>query len=182
MVSLPPHSDFEEDFALAPSLEVHASLSVCGNIHDPSVFPFWRDVLRCSSWHLGILSQGLKLDFVGDVLPGPYYEKNNRSARDNPSFVNDSLFSMSSANVLEEVFVKPHCVNPLTVSTRELPSGADKLCLCWDGSRFINPLLKTMGVKLCHFPLAAELLYEGDYQVSMDMKSFYYHLMIFPAH
>ena len=32
-------------------------------------FPFWRDVLCCSSWHLGILSQGLKLDFLRDVLP-----------------------------------------------------------------------------------------------------------------
>ena len=96
---------------MAPSLEVHTSLSVCGNIHDPSVFPFWRDVLCCLSWHLGILSQGLKLDFLGDVLPGSYYERNNRSARNNPSFVNDSLFSMASANVLEEVFEKPLCVN-----------------------------------------------------------------------
>ena len=90
--------------ALAPSLEVHTSLSVCGNIHDHSVFPFWRDTLRCSTWHLDILSQGLKLDFLGNALPGSYYERNNRSARDNPSFVNDSLFSMASANVLEEVF------------------------------------------------------------------------------
>ena len=39
-----------------------------------------------------------------------------------------------------------------------------------------------MSVKLTHFPKAAELLYEGDYQVSMDLKSFYYHLMIFPPH
>ena len=39
-----------------------------------------------------------------------------------------------------------------------------------------------MSVKLTHFPKAAELLYEGDYQVSMDLKSFYYHLMIYPPH
>ena len=89
---------------------------------------------------------------------------------------------MASANVLEEVFEKLLCVNPLTVSSRELPSGSARLRLCWDGSRFINSLLKPLGVKLCHFPIAANLLYEGDYQVSMDMKSFYYHLMIFPAH
>ena len=39
-----------------------------------------------------------------------------------------------------------------------------------------------MSVKLTHFPKAAELLSEGDFQVSMDLKSFYYHLMIFPPH
>ena len=43
-------------------------------------------------------------------------------------------------------------------------------------------MLKKMSVKLSHFPKAAEILYEGDYQVSLDLKSFYYHLMIYPPH
>ena len=39
-----------------------------------------------------------------------------------------------------------------------------------------------MSVKLTHFSKAADLLYHGDYQVSMNLKSFYYHLMIYPPH
>ena len=89
---------------------------------------------------------------------------------------------MSSSNILDQVLEKPTCVNPLTVSTRELSSGSKKLRLCCDGSRLINPKLKKMSVKLAHFPKAADLLYHGDYQVSMDLKSFYYHLMIYPPH
>ena len=89
---------------------------------------------------------------------------------------------MTSSGIVNLVSVKPTCVNPLTVASRDLDTGSRKLRLCWDGSRWINPLLKKMSVKLTHFPKAAELLYEGDYQVSMDLKSFYYHLMIYPPH
>ena len=94
----------------------------------------------------------------------------------------DSLNSMSSSNVLERLLEKPICVNPLTVASREISPGSNKLHLCWDGSRYINPKLKKLSVKLTHFTKASDLLYHGDYQVSLDLKSFYYHLMIFPAH
>ena len=43
-------------------------------------------------------------------------------------------------------------------------------------------MLKKMSVKLTNFPKAATLLYEGDFQVSMDLKSFYYHLLNYPPH
>ena len=163
-------------------MEVSASLSVCGNIHQAQYFPFWTDVLKCGSWHRNILREGLRLDFIDGILPSSYDERNNLSARREPAFVRDSLDSMSSAGILNHVLVKPTCVNPLTVASRDLDTGTKKLRLCWDGSRWINPKLKKMSVKLTHFPKAAELLYEGDYQVSMDLKSFYYHLMIFPPH
>ena len=168
----------EEADLLAPSLEVSASLSVCGNIHQAQYYPFWTDVLKCSEWHKGILREGLRLDFIDGVFPSTYDERNNLSARREPAFVRDSLDSMTSSGILNHVLVKPVCVNPLTVASRDLDTGSRKLRLCWDGSRKINPMLKKMSVKLTHFPKAAELLYEGDYQVSLDLKSFYYHLMI----
>ena len=138
-------------------------------------------VLKCSTWHKKILKEGYRLDFIDDVLPGSYDERNNRSARLEAAFVRDSLDSMSSSSILDHVLEKPTCVNPLTVSAQLVP-GSRKLCLCWDDSRFINPLLKKMSVKLAHFSRAADLLYHGDYQASMDLKSFYYHLMIYPPH
>ena len=172
----------EEEELLAPALEVSASLSVCGNIHQAQYFPFWTDVLKCSDWHKNILREGLRLDFIDGIFPSAYDERNNLSARREPAFVRDSLDSMTSSGILNQVLVKPVCVNPLTVASRDLDSGSRKLRLCWDGSRKINPMLKKMSVKLTHFPKAAELLYEGDYQVSLDLKSFYYHLMIYPPH
>ena len=88
-----------EDELLGPSFEVSPSLSVCGNIHQARYFPFWEDVLKCGSWHKNILKEGLRLDFIDGVLPGPYDERNNRSARLEPAFVRDSLDSMSSSNI-----------------------------------------------------------------------------------
>ena len=172
----------EEQELLAPSLEVSPSLSVCGNIHQAQYYPFWTDVLKCGDWHKNILREGLRLDFIDGILPSSYDEKNNLSARREPAFLCDSLDSMTSSGILNHVLIKPTCVNPLTVASRELDTGTKKLRLCWDGSRKINPMLKKMSVKLTHFPKAAEILYQGDYQVSLDLKSFYYHLMIYPPH
>ena len=149
--------DFEDEL-LGPAFEVAPSLSVCGNIHQARFFPFWEDVLKCGPWHKNILKEGLKLDFIDGILPEPYEERNNKSARLEPAFVCDSLDSMSSANVLEPLTEKPVCVNPLTVASRELAQGSRKLRLCWDGSRYINPKLKKLSVKLTHFTKAC-LLY-----------------------
>ena len=95
-----------EDELLGPSFEVSPSLSVCGNIHQAQYFPFWEDVLKCGSWHKNILKEGLCLDFIDGVLPGPYDERNNRRARLEPAFVRDSLDSMSSSNILEQLSEK----------------------------------------------------------------------------
>ena len=110
---------------------------MCGNIHQAQYYPFWTDVLKCGSWHRSILREGLRLDFLDGILPSSYDERNNLSARREPAFVRDSLDSMSSSGILNQVSVKPTCVNPLTVASRELDTGTKKLRLCWDGSRWI---------------------------------------------
>ena len=146
----------EEEELLAPSMEISPSLSVCGNIHQAQYFPFWTDVLKCGDWHRNILREGLRLDFINGILPTDYDEWNNLSARREPAFVRDSLDSMNSSGIINHVLVKPTCVNPLTVASRDLDTGSHKLRLCWDGSRRVNPMLKKMSVKLSHFPKAAE--------------------------
>ena len=138
-VLLPPSSpeDFqdlsslslEEAELLAPSMEVSASLSVCGNIHQAQYYPFWTEVLKCGDWHKNILREGLRLDFIDGILPSAYDERNNLSARREPAFVRDSLDSMTSSGILNHVLVKPTCVNPLTVASRELDTGSRKLRL-----------------------------------------------------
>ena len=66
-----PSFSLEEDDLLAPSMEVSASLSVCGNIHQARHFPFWDEVLKCSPWHKNILREGLKLDFTSGIIWAP---------------------------------------------------------------------------------------------------------------
>ena len=183
---IPPSSPAElaaicdESDQMSSSMEISPSISVCGNIHRASFLPFWRDTLKCGSWHLGVLQDQYKLEFMTEVTP--YEEKNNLSARNNPAFVRDQLDAMCSAGLICQVAVKPFCVYPLTVASRELPDGSQKLRLCFDGSRHVNRLLKPMKVKLSRFPKAAEILNPSDYQVSLDLKSFYYHLAIAPEH
>ena len=183
---IPPSSPAElaaicdESDQMSSSMEISPSISVCGNIHRASFLPFWRDTLKCGSWHLGVLQDQYKLEFMTEVTP--YEEKNNLSARNNPAFVCDQLDAMCSAGIICQVAVKPFCVYPLTVASRELPDGSQKLRLCFDGSRHVNRLLKPMKVKLSHFPKAAEILNPSDYQVSLDLKLFYYHLAIAPEH
>ena len=122
-----------------------------------------------------------RLDFITPEIP-VYEEKNNKSARNHSGFVTDQLNAMCSAGILSQVSKKPTCVSPLTVASRILPDGSEKLRLCFDGSRHVNRFLKPLNVKLSHFPKAAELLSQGDFQVSLDLKSFYYHLGIAPEH
>ena len=112
----------EEAELLAPSMEVSASLSVCGNIHQAQYFPFWTDVLKCGDWHRNILREGLRLDFIDGILPTSYDEKNNLSARREPAFVRDSLDAMASSGILNQVLVKPTYVCLLYTS----PSPRDR--------------------------------------------------------
>ena len=69
--------DTLEEELLMPACEVLPSLSVCANIHQAQYYPFWEDVLKCSSWHKKILKEGYRLDFIDGILPGSYDERNN---------------------------------------------------------------------------------------------------------
>ena len=66
---------------------------------------------------------------------------------------------------------------PLTVATRDLPDGTQKLRLCWDGSRCINLLLKEQPVKL-HLQRALEITKKNDFQIKYDLKSAFHHIKI----
>ena len=56
-----------------------------GRIHLEEYRDFWKDILGASNWVLETLKEGYKLPFA--ELPGPYEERNNASARADPSEV-----------------------------------------------------------------------------------------------
>ena len=100
------HLDSLEEELLSPSCEVSPSLSICANIHQSQFFSILG---RCAQMqlHKKILKEGYRLDFVNGVLPGNYDERNNQSARLEPTFVRDNLDSMSSSSILDLVLEKP---------------------------------------------------------------------------
>ncbi|VDI74252.1 Hypothetical predicted protein [Mytilus galloprovincialis] len=69
------------------------------------------------------------------TLPENVLLDNNRSAKENKSFVTDEIEKLLSKGCISEVFVKPKVVNPLTVAGNK-----SKLRLVLD-CRHINPHL-----------------------------------------
>ncbi len=76
----------------------------------------------------------------------------------------------------------PEVVSPLTVATRKNTDGSVKRRLCWDGSRFLNPLLKDNKVKLAHLQAALEITRKGDFQYKYDLANAFFHIKIRPDH
>ena len=148
--------------------------SVCGNIHAADKRAFWLDVLKADKWTRSVLEKGYIIPFK--KTPPVYQEPNNKSAKDNPDFVNESLPKLLKSGVVQETLIKPRCVSPLTVAIRVLPDGERKMRLCWDGSRCINPLIKDESLRFADLNKALQLVDQDDYMGVLDLTSCYHHL------
>jgi hypothetical protein len=110
-----------------------------------------------------VLEEGYVIPFT---KPPPVYEEhNNASANQNMSFVRQSVADLKEMGVIRFVDKKPHCVSPLTVSTRIGKDGLFKKRLCWDGSRCVNKCVKEQ-VTLSHLQRALEITRKMDFQVT----------------
>ncbi len=90
------------------------------------------------------------------------------------------LKEMIDTQVVKVVKKKPTCVNPLGLVSKNLSDGSIKHRLVWDGSRYVNKLLKEQHVRLSHLEKALELTKKDDYQVIFDLTNAYYHIKINP--
>ena len=89
-----------------------------------------------------IIEQGYKLPFFDSKEPCPYEEPNNKSAITEMDYVRHEIRDMLRKRSIKKLDKKPHCVNPLTVSIRELAEGKSKKRLCLDLSRWVNKFIK----------------------------------------
>lgn len=149
-----------------------------GGIHRAEVRDFWKTTLKASEWVLELLDMGYVIPF--QAIPGSYREKNNKSAREKPEVVRSLMADMIQKNVVKIVDRQPHCVSPLGLVSKVQPDGTVKHRLIWDGSRHVNKFLKVAHVRLAHLEKALEITLPGDFQVTFDMTSAYYHVKVHP--
>ena len=134
----------------------------------------WKAVSD-NSYIIDVISNGYKLPFKS--TPDQVDLKNNRSAKDNPVFVESEIASLTQKGVVSEVFNKPHVVNPLTVACGK----SGKLRLVLD-CRHINPHLHLFKTKFEDIHVAESMFDLDSYIYTFDLKGAYHHVDIFPEH
>lgn len=136
-------------------------------------FDEWQKVGACSNV-LDIIRYGYKLPLY--ELPCDILLLNNKSARENISFVRDEITSLLEKGCISEVLQIPKIVNPLTVAGNK-----EKLRLVLD-CRHVNPCLHKFVYRYEDHSVALDMFSKGDYLFTFDLKSAYHHIEIFPDH
>ena len=146
------------------------------SIHSVSARKFFLTYCKSEIKVSEFLGQGYSLQLKRHVVPR-YEEANNRSARDNMTFVREKIKDWESKGRLHKVKDKPACVNPLSVAMKYDPEkGETKRRLVLDCSRYVNDLVHDEPVKpndLSYF----ESFFEKDgYMSTWDLSSMYHHM------
>ncbi|KAL5011007.1 hypothetical protein ScPMuIL_013312 [Solemya velum] len=123
---------------------------------------------------IDVIENGYKLPLKTE--PNSIILKNNRSAIQNPKFVQKELENLLQKKCISEVHEKPFVVNPLTVAFKN-----NKPRLVLD-CRHLNPHLFKFGHKYEDTKIARDLFQKGDYLFSYDLKSAYHHITIAEIH
>jgi len=148
---------------------------VPGRIHEKR--EFWQS-LNPSSWIIRVLEYGYHIPF--EYQPGKYFEVNNKSAREDPEFVESQIKEWLQLGIIapkEEAW----CINPLSVAFR-IDGDSIKKRLVIDLSRHVNKGCKKERVKLAHLMKALEITEKGDWQAVLDLEKAYFHVKIAEEH
>lgn len=89
--------------------------------------------------------------------PPVVHLKNNLSAKNHADFVNCAIQELLDAGCIEEYTIKPHCINPRTVSVNS--SGKPRLIL---DLRHVNTFVEKLKVKFEGSKLALDYAKKGD--------------------
>ena len=171
----------DEDFGLVQSLtnegeylgrRLTTNKAVPGNIHKQKYRSFWKEVLKPSKLVMDTIEQGYSLPF--ESVPPPSFEKNNRSAREDMSFVRQEVKRLEALGCIERVSNRPRCVLPLSSVFSK------KKRVVVDGSRCLNPYLKHRRVRLQDLRDIKEVVKKNGYYFTDDIDSAYWHLAIKP--
>ena len=109
--------------------------------------------------------------------PENFVSRNNRSARDNGTFVSDEIDKLLKKGCISEVDERPMCVNPLTVAFNR--NGKARLVL---DCRDINSHLIQFRFQYEDVSVAKQIFQKGDFLFTFDLKSAYHHIEIFEDH
>ena len=148
------------------------------SIHSEQSLKFMRN-LAPDPQVLEWMENGLRLPFTR--APAEYFEDNNKSCKENLEVARKKVRQWVEKGFVTEVKNRPHCCNPLSVSSRvDYLTGEEKFRPCLDLSRHVNPLLKVPEIKLEDLTVSEKLIQRNDFQVSWDLENCYFHVALAP--
>ena len=149
---------------------------VPGNINKRQFRDFWESELKPFSSDLltSTIREGYRLPLK--EIPPESHEGNNKSAREDASFVRAEVFRLESLGCVSRVEEKPHLVLPLSSVFSK------KKRVVVDASRALNPYLQDRTVRLQDLRDIPNVLNPGMFQACDDLDSGYWHLSILPEH
>ena len=134
---------------------------------------FWSDTLEASEFVLNIIREGYRLPF--SEYPSKCCLRNNLSARRHGEFVAQAIIELLDNDCIVEHRNPPYCVNPLTVAEGK------KLRLVID-LRHVNEYLVKPNFKYEDLRSLSQVIEEGHWFFTWDLKSGYHHVDICSEH
>ncbi|KAK3096540.1 hypothetical protein FSP39_001138 [Pinctada imbricata] len=128
-----------------------------------------RNLFRCI--HIRCYQKWVQIPLF--TVPEPDVIKNNKSARENVSFVKSEICKLLEKGCVSDVDIVPEVVNPLTVAFNR--EGKARLVL---DCRHINLHVFKFKFKLEDASIARNIFQAGDFVFTFDLKSAYHHLSI----
>ena len=125
------------------------------------------DQLHVDRYIRDVVVNGYKLPFK--ELPSSVFLNSNRSAIENPDFVDSEIENLLKLNCVSEVSETPYVVNPLTVAYGK--SGKPRLVL---DCRHINPHLMKFKHKYEDTKVARQLFKNNEFLLRYDLQSAYH--------
>ena len=152
-------------------LEFSNNVSVAGRLN--KCLDFWK-LINANQYILDIIEHGYKIPFK--TLPLSDHLKNNKSSLDHPKFVETAILDLVKCGAVIQSTNKPYVINPLTVA-----QNTNKLRLVLD-LRHINKRIDLDKIKFEDWKVALQLVKQGDFLFSFDLKSGYHHIGIHKEH
>ena len=149
--------------------------NVCAGVKGrlKSSVSFWASTLDAPQFTLDTISHGYRIPFAS--YPAPCFLSNNLSALRHPDFVVHAISELLDNGCITEHSEPPFCVNPLTVAEGK------KLRLVID-LRHVNCHLVRFKFKYEDLRSLSQVLQEGHWFFTWDLKSGYHHVDISPVH
>jgi hypothetical protein len=147
------------------------------SIQSTSSLQFAEQGLHMPRWQTSVMQTGYSPEFKAE--PGPYYERNNRSAVIHSDAVTEKLAKWLAEGHVEEVQGRPHCCNPLSVVAKMDPDTKEiKKRVVLDMSRHINNHLVPQDVQLDDLKATEALRSPGDRMCIFDLENQYFHVRL----
>ena len=131
-------------------------------------------LMKAEEHVLQTLRWGYKLQFESE--PPASFVRNNKSALADPGFVRGELHRLESLGCTERVKDRPYITLPLSLVFSNKPR------LVVDASRGLNPYCVKNPTRLEDLSQVGKVIQKGDWMVTNDFDSGYWHVPIHPQH